>query len=46
MNQLDQLKQHTVIVADSGDIDSILQYQPQTLRLSTKPRSFRSTVHC
>lgn len=29
MNQLDQLKQHTVIVADSGDIDSILQYQPQ-----------------
>lgn len=29
MNQLEQLKQHTVIVADSGDIDSILQYQPQ-----------------
>lgn len=29
MNQLEQLKQHTVIVADSGDIDSILQYQPE-----------------
>ncbi|NBD00953.1 transaldolase [Atlantibacter hermannii] len=29
MNQLEQLKQHTVIVADSGDIDSITTYQPE-----------------
>lgn len=29
MNQLDALKQRTVIVADSGDIDSIMAYQPQ-----------------
>jgi len=29
MNQLDALKQRTVIVADSGDIDSILAYQPE-----------------
>jgi transaldolase len=29
MNQLDALKQQTVIVADSGDIDSILAYQPE-----------------
>lgn len=29
MNQLEQLKQHTIIVADSGDIDSIMAYQPE-----------------
>lgn len=29
MNQLDALKQRTVIVADSGDIDSIMAYQPE-----------------
>nr|WP_314425492.1 transaldolase [uncultured Erwinia sp.] len=29
MNQLEKLKQHTTIVADSGDIDSIMAYQPQ-----------------
>ncbi|QGY32118.1 transaldolase [Pantoea cypripedii] len=29
MNQLEQLKQQTIIVADSGDIDSILAYQPE-----------------
>lgn len=29
MNQLEQLKQHTIIVADSGDIDSIIAYQPE-----------------
>ena len=29
MNSLDQLKQHTVIVADSGDIDSIARNKPQ-----------------
>lgn len=29
MNQLEQLKQRTIIVADSGDIDSIIAYQPQ-----------------
>ncbi|WP_313081079.1 transaldolase [Atlantibacter sp.] len=29
MNQLEQLKQRTVIVADSGDIDSITTYQPE-----------------
>jgi hypothetical protein len=30
MNSLDQLKRHTVIVADTGDIDSIARNQPQT----------------
>lgn len=29
MNQLEQLKQRTTIVADSGDIDSIIAYQPE-----------------
>ena len=29
MNSLDQLKRHTVIVADTGDIDSIARNQPQ-----------------
>ncbi|EHN8914144.1 transaldolase [Enterobacter hormaechei] len=29
MNQLEQLKQRTTIVADSGDIDSIMAYQPE-----------------
>ncbi|MDO6407057.1 transaldolase [Pantoea phytobeneficialis] len=29
MNQLEKLKQHTIIVADSGDIDSIIAYQPE-----------------
>lgn len=29
MNQLDALKQHTVVVADTGDIDAIRKYQPQ-----------------
>ncbi|HEC2105147.1 TPA: transaldolase [Klebsiella oxytoca] len=29
MNQLEQLKQRTTIVADSGDIDSIVAYQPE-----------------
>jgi transaldolase len=29
MNQLEQLKKLTTIVADTGDIDSISQYQPQ-----------------
>lgn len=29
MNSLDQLKQHTVIVADTGDIDSIARNRPQ-----------------
>jgi transaldolase len=29
VNQLEQLKQRTIIVADSGDIDSILAYQPE-----------------
>lgn len=29
MNSLEQLKQHTVVVADTGDIDSIAQHQPQ-----------------
>ena len=28
MNSLDQLKQHTVVVADTGDIDSIAQHKP------------------
>ena len=29
MNQLEQLKQRTTIVVDSGDIDSIMAYQPE-----------------
>lgn len=29
MNQLEALKQFTVVVADSGDIDSIRQFSPQ-----------------
>ena len=29
MNSLDQLKRHTVIVADTGDIDSIARNKPQ-----------------
>jgi len=29
MNQLEQIKQFTVIVADTGDIESIKQYSPQ-----------------
>src|SRR5699024_8376610 len=29
MNQLEQLKQYTTVVADSGDIETIIQYQPQ-----------------
>ena len=29
MNSLDRLKQHTVIVADTGDIDSIARNKPQ-----------------
>ncbi|MEZ6031948.1 MAG: transaldolase [Planctomycetaceae bacterium] len=29
MNSLDQLKQHTTVVADTGDIDAIAQHTPQ-----------------
>ncbi|MDX1564261.1 MAG: transaldolase [Phycisphaeraceae bacterium] len=29
MHLLDQLKQHTTVVADTGDIESIAQYKPQ-----------------
>lgn len=29
MSALDQLKQHTVVVADTGDIDAIAQHKPQ-----------------
>jgi len=29
MNSLDQIKQHTVVVADTGDIDAIAQHKPQ-----------------
>ncbi len=29
MNKLDQLKQHTIVVADSGDFHSIAQFKPQ-----------------
>lgn len=29
MNQLEQLRQRTTMVADSGDIDSIIAYQPE-----------------
>ncbi len=29
MSRLDELKQHTVVVADSGDIASITEFQPQ-----------------
>ena len=29
MNKLDQLKSMTLVVADTGDVDAIVQYQPQ-----------------
>ena len=29
MNQLDALKQHTVVVADTGDFKQLSAYQPQ-----------------
>ena len=29
MNKLDQLKSMTQVVADTGDLDAIIQYQPQ-----------------
>ena len=29
MNQLDQLKQHTIVVADTGDFESMRAYKPQ-----------------
>src|SRR6187431_1447847 len=29
MNQLDQLKQHTVVVADTGDFEAMKAYKPQ-----------------
>ncbi len=29
MNQLDQLKQHTVVVADTGDFEAMRAYKPQ-----------------
>ena len=29
MNQLEQLKQNTVVVADTGDFESIATYTPQ-----------------
>lgn len=29
MNQLEQLKQYTTVVADTGDFQQIAQYQPQ-----------------
>jgi transaldolase len=29
MSQLDQLKQHTVVVADTGDFEAMKAYKPQ-----------------
>ena len=29
MNKLDQLKSMTQVVADTGDLDAIVKYQPQ-----------------
>ncbi|HYF34774.1 MAG TPA: transaldolase family protein, partial [Prosthecobacter sp.] len=29
MNQLDQLKQHTTVVADTGDFEAMKAYKPQ-----------------
>jgi transaldolase len=29
MNKLEQLKSMTQVVADTGDLDAIIQYQPQ-----------------
>ena len=40
MNQLEQLKQYTTVVADTGDFQQIAQYQPQdatTCLLYTSP---------
>ena len=47
MNQLDALRQMTVVVADTGDIDAIKAYQPEdattnpSLILSIKAISHR-----
>jgi transaldolase len=29
MNSLDQLRQHTTVVADTGDFDQLAQFRPQ-----------------
>ena len=29
MNQLEGLKKHTIVVADTGDVESIAKYKPQ-----------------
>jgi len=43
MSCLDQLKEHTVVVADTGDFDAIAQYQPQDA--TTNPSLILSVVN-
>lgn len=43
MSCLDQLKKHTVVVADTGDFDAIAQYQPQDA--TTNPSLILSVVN-
>ena len=36
-NQLESLRQHSVIVADTGDIDAIARFRPQHATTTPKP---------
>ena len=40
MTQLDQLKQHTVVVADTGDFEAMKAYKPQDA--TTNPLAYSS----
>ncbi len=40
MTQLDQLKQHTVVVADTGDFEAMKAYKPQDA--TTNPTHIRA----
>ena len=42
MNQLEQLKQYTTVVADTGDFQSIKAYAPQDA--TTNPSLIRKAV--
>lgn len=43
MSALDSLKQHTVVVSDSGDFESIDAYKPQDATTNPVSVSFRLT---
>lgn len=36
MSQLSELKKHTIVVADTGDIDSIKQFAPEDARIQVR----------